>query len=105
MHAVARLLHDGAEHVHAGRNCALAGRSSERLRQLAQMSPGAIQQYALKPASLARLVTSSDKVLSRIAFLAERHPEENISAVVAVNTSSKTFVERFPDFDEWSRDR
>jgi len=44
-------------------------------------------------------------VLSRIAFLAERHPEENISAIVAVNTSSKTFLERFPDFDEWVRDR
>jgi len=76
-----------------------------RLRQLAQTSPGAIQQYALKPASLARLVTSSEAVLSRIAFLAERHPEENISAIVAVNTSSKTFLERFPDFDEWARDR
>ena len=73
-----------------------------RLRQLSRTSPGSIQQYALKPASLARLVSSSETSLSRIAFLAERHPDAKLSPIIAVNTSSTKFLERFPDFESWS---
>jgi len=74
---------------------------ASRLRQLARTSPGAVQQYALKPASLARLLTSSERSLSRIQFLAEKHPDASMSAVVAVNTSEEKFKERFPDWDEF----
>jgi len=74
---------------------------SERCAQLTRASPGAIQQYALKPASLARMLTSSERVLSRIAFLNENHPDAGVSAVVACNMSAAKFEERFPDFNHF----
>ena len=74
---------------------------SERCAQLARSSPGAIQQYALKPASLARMLTSSERVLSRVAFLNENHPDAGVSAVVACNMSAAKFEKRFPDFIHW----
>ena len=76
---------------------------ADRCAQLARTKPGAIQQYALKPASLARMLTSSERVISRLAFLHERHPHDTTSAIVAVNTSAAKFIERFPDFEEWSQ--
>ena len=74
---------------------------SDRCAQLARSSPGAIQQYALKPASLARMLTSSERVLSRVAFLNENHPDAGVSAVVACNMSAAKFEKRFPDFIHW----
>ena len=74
---------------------------SARIRQLARTSPGAVQQYALKPASLARLLTSSERALSRIQFLAKSHPDANMSAIVAVNTSEAKFRKRFPDWESF----
>jgi len=72
-----------------------------RCEQLERSSPGSIATYALKPASLARMLTSSERVISRISFLREKHPEEKMSDVVAVNTSAAKFEERFPDFNDW----
>ena len=73
-----------------------------RCAQLERSSPGSIATYAMKPASLARMLTSSERVLSRISFLREKHPRENVSEIVAVNTSAAKFAERFPDFADWA---
>ena len=75
---------------------------ADRCTQLERACPGAVSEYALKPASLARILTSSERVISRIEFLRENHPDVCLSAVVAVNTSASKFDARFPDFQTWT---
>jgi hypothetical protein len=81
----------------------VCGTVRHRMEQIEHMSPGTFKRYADKPASISRMLCSSERALDRIAFLKTAHPEITASEIATVNMPSAKFMDRYPDFDSWQR--
>lgn len=73
------------------------------MEHVERMSPGTFRRYADKPASISRMLCASARVLDRIAFLKEAHPEVSLSEIATVNMPGAKFASRYPEFDSWQR--
>jgi len=80
----------------------ILGTVRRRLQHIERMAPGTFRHYADKPASLSRMLCASERALDRIGFLAEHHPDAELSPIATVNMPAVKFNGRYPAFDSWT---
>jgi hypothetical protein len=82
----------------------ISGTVRARATYIEKLRPGSLAMYSEKPASLSRLLCSSERALDRIAYVEAHDPESTVSIVVTVNTSGVKFEEKYPGFDAWQKE-